>query len=447
MTVDQVLAGEQGWHVEQGDSPLVMSSIPEGSIHACVTDPPYDLLSTSRRGSGRSNEPDNPYGRHGSNGKGFMGLAWDATGVAFDPATWAEVLRVLKPGGHLLAFGGTRTSHRLVGAIEDAGFEIRDSILWLFGSGFPKSLNLHGDWEGWGTALKPAHEPCVMARKPMGGGVAKNVAEYGTGALNIDGCRVQGEPGERIDGGRVSSTSDGWDRPWKHDEEALDAARARGRAAAAKSESSGRWPSNVILDEHTAQVLDEQTGVLVSGANPTRRGSDKFRGIYGDFKGQEEAEAARGRDEGGASRFFYVAKASRSERNAGLGDEFEERQMLWTSGQKRPGTFQSDETNRSAKNHHPTVKPIALMRHLTRLVTPPGGIVLDPFMGSGTTGIACALEGLRFIGVDREADYIEIAHARIAHWSQLQGPADVPEAPSVTRPLPGPTLFDGEVAS
>lgn len=285
---------------------------------------------------------------------------------------WArECLRVLRPGGHMLAFGGTRTFHRLACAVEDAGFEVRDSIAWLYGSGFPKSLNLvdeQGERTGWGTALKPAFEPIVVARKPLAGTVAANVLAHGTGALNIDAARIGTDGG--CSGAGQGPQSDVYG-------DGLNGTFAPPVAGL------GRWPANVILDEAQAADLDDQSGILTSGANPTRRGSDKLRDAYGDFAGQEECEAARGADSGGASRFFYVAKADSSERVR---------------------------VNGTA---HPTVKPLALMRWLVRLVTPPGGTVLEPFAGSGTTVEACILEGFRCIAIEREETYLPLIVQRI----------------------------------
>lgn len=322
-----------------GDCVSVMAGMDEGSVDAIVTDPPYGL--------------------------GFMGKQWDDLPPGLEFAE--QALRVLKPGGHILAFGGTRTYHRLTVAIEDAGFEVRDCLSWLYGSGFPKSHNLKDEWQGFGTALKPSWEPIVMARKPLAGTVAANVLEHGVGALNIDGCRIEGQPEPtRFDPAKHSHVG------WRMD--------ATGAEIAERAHPSGRWPANTVLDEQAAAILDEQV---------------------------EDT-----------SRFFYVAKASRKERNAGL-EGFEERSAIKMDG----GSFRSastEATARVAANTHPTVKPINLMRWLVRMVTPPEGTVLDPFTGSGTTGCAAALEGFEFIGIEREAEYAAIAESRIEHWTPDQ---------------------------
>ena len=342
-------------------------------------------------------------------GLSFMGKAWDhgIPGVEF----WQAALRVAKPGAYLVAFGGTRTYHRLTCAIEDAGWEIRDCLSWLYGSGFPKSHN--GPWGG--TALKPAWEPIVLARKPLAGTVAANVEAHGTGALNIDGCRIN--PGEVIPGGGglrgglrggSSSRHDGWQRP------------SHASGTATESHASGRWPANVALDEEAAAALDAQSGTLTSGANPTRRGGLGYHGA----RGQEEAFAPRGVDVGGASRFFYTTKASRAERNAGL-DGMPEREQSAAWGDlgavegnpRKPSTGHVSRT----RNHHPTVKPLDLMQWLCRLVTPKGGVILDPFTGSGSTGRAAVAEGFSFIGIELSDEYAAIARARIAEYAPLLG--------------------------
>ena len=330
-----------------GDCRELMAAMPTASVDAIVTDPPYGLA--------------------------FMGKGWDhaVPGVEF----WTEALRVAKPGAHLLAFGGTRTFHRLACAIEDAGWEIRDCLSWLYGSGFPKSHN--GPWGG--TALKPAWEPIIMARKPLAGTVAATVAAHGTGGLNIDGCRIGTDEDRTRPRGSFPHSDDAW---------------GNGRLAFTESHPAGRWPANVALDEDAAAMLDEQTGEIRT--QRIEKPSDCAEtGEWGTLQGRRGARGYS--DTGGASRFFYCAKASRSEREAG------------TDG-----------------NGHPTVKPVALMRWLVRLVTPVDGVVLDPFTGSGTTGVAAVQEGRRFIGCEREAEYVEIARRRIAHHAAraLDGEAD-----------------------
>ena len=290
-----------------GDCYDVLRTLPEASVDSIVTDPPYGLS--------------------------FMGKRWDYDVPYID--VWFQCLRVLKPGGHLLAFAGTRTQHRMAVRIEDAGFDIRDMIAWVYGSGFPKSHNLDGDWQGWGTALKPALEPITVARKPFPGTVAANVLEHGTGALNVDGCRVA--HGSDVDLTMVQ----------RQQAEGTGNAVGKGWVASILGKEipmykpGGRWPANLIHD-----------------------GSEEPCALLGD-----------------AARFFYCAKASKADRGEG--------------------------------NNHPTVKPTDLMRYLCRLVTPPGGLVLDPFMGSGSTGKAAVLEGFRFLGIEREESYLAIAKARI----------------------------------
>lgn len=528
-----------------GDCREVMRGMAAESVDAIVTDPPYDLTARKKGGSGAASvNLDSPYGRARigtGNGGGFMGKAWDSTGIAFDPATWIEALRVLKPGGHLLAFGGTRTYHRLTCAIEDAGFEIRDCVAWMYGSGFPKSLDVSkaidkrrvddvrpvcrflraamdragldsralaerfgfhsrmvdhwaardtdsqpsvptweqwlalkellgfgddvdaevwrlnerkgtpgeawferpevdlarpgmaqswtdgkgwngnaargGDavtalasrWQGFGTALKPAFEPIVVARKPLVGTVAANVERYGCGALNIDGCRigttkdVPASP-SRTNGNALSGSVDGSLRRETGNEDG-------------HNPNVGRWPANVVLDESAAEMLDAQTGERKSGKmKPTRIDGDAERNVYGKHAAAGFTTMETYGDSGGASRFFYVAKASRAERNAGL-DGMPERTT--DDGRSTPidNPFLRGETER--RNHHPTVKPIALMRWLVRLVAPPGGLVFDPFLGSGSTGCAAALEGCDFLGCDLDPEYVEIARRRIAHHAAL----------------------------
>ncbi len=316
------------------DCVAAMKDMPDCSVDSIVTDPPYEL--------------------------GFMGKKWDSTGIAYSVEMWEQCLRVLKPGGHLLSFSGSRTYHRMTVAIEDAGFEVRDQIMWVYGSGFPKSHNLDGDWQGWGTALKPAHEPICVARKPLIGTVADNVLAHGIGALNINGCRIGTERRplmvrtETI----VSASSMG--------------GKSTGATSSGEFTTQGRWPANLIHDG-SEEVIDRM---------------------------------------GEPARFFYCAKASKADREAGL-DGFEEvaiREYRTGNVHNGHGGRVPDKVRR---NTHPTVKPTDLMRYLCRLVTPTNGIVLDPFMGSGSTGKAAKLEGFGFIGIEQNDEYIAIANARI----------------------------------
>lgn len=378
-----------------GDCREVLASLPEASVDAVVTDPPYEL--------------------------GFMGKGWDSAGVSFRPETWAASLRVLKPGGHLLAFGGSRTFHRIACAIEDAGFEVRDTLTWLYGQGFPKSLNL-GD--GRGTALKPAWEPVILARKPLVGTVAANVQAHGTGALNIDACRIgtsKDVPASvsRTSGRALSGSVDGSLRRETGDEDG-------------HNPNVGRWPANVVLDEEAAAALDAQSGMRRSsggfGQVVRRKSHASLMGL-GIGAPTGVPEVAYG-DSGGASRFFFVAKASRSERDAGCeslparsgGEATDREDGSAGTNSPRAGAGRTG----GARNIHPTVKPVALMRWLVRLVTPPGGVVLDPFMGSGTTGVAVMQEGRRFVGIEQSAEYMEIARCRVAHAVATLAPSESP---------------------
>ena len=380
-----------------GDCLERLRELPACSVDACVTDPPYGLS--------------------------FMGKKWDYDVPGED--IWRECLRVLKPGGHLLAFAGTRTQHRMAVRIEDAGFEIRDMIAWVYGSGFPKSLDVSkaidkaagaerevvgvgeswnrpdskaGDaarmnaspgiynitapateaakqWQGWGTALKPALEPITVARKPFKGTVAANVLKHGTGAINIDECRVgmEARPVMVRTETVVSATS--------------MSGQSTGATSSGELTTLGRWPANLIHDgsDEVVGLFPESKGQqgAISGKEP----SGKTNAVYGEYQQRNESEPRN--DSGSAARFFYCAKASKKDRDDG--------------------------------NSHPTVKPTDLMRYLCRLVTPPGGIVLDPFMGSGSTGKAAMLDGFRFIGIEREAEYFESARRRLqmtAHYQE-----------------------------
>lgn len=324
-----------------------------------------------------------------------MGKHWDYDVPRVD--VWKEVYRVLKPGGYLLSFGGTRTYHRMACAIEDAGFDIRDMIEWLYGSGFPKSLNV-GD--GWGTALKPAHEPICMARKPLSEKtVAENVLKHGTGGINIDGCRV----GVAVDTKRPCG-------------KALLGTFKGQEGKISGRDDVGRFPANVIHDGSEEVVREFPNG---GAAAPVSRGMNgKSKGIYGDFAEKGDDGASFYGDAGTAARFFYCAKASKSERDKGCEGIPPTRHSDRKIDDGPGGDNPRNRTNNLRQNYHPTVKPVALMRYLCRLITPKGGIILDPFMGSGTTGIAAKVEGYSFIGIEREEEYCKIAEARIMAWKE-----------------------------
>jgi len=430
-----------------GDCLESMRGMADNSIDAVVCDPPYELTASKRTKPAPYVEG-SPYSRHrvGVNGDnkpvgGFMGKEWDGTGIAFSVELWAEVLRVLKPGGHLLAFSGTRTYHRMGCAIEDAGFEIRDQIQWIFGSGFPKSRNIASDmegadadtWSGWGTALKPANEPICMARKPLATGhtVAANVLAHGTGALNIDGCRVAAE-----DGGRPLREVAALRDDVQYSGNAL-AGRVDGSLASSKAVGStdlGRWPANLIHDGSDDVVL--QFPAKAGAAAPVK-GTEASMASLGNVTGERErVPGAFHGDTGSAARFFYCAKASKADRDAGLdGFEAQSREAAYGSVQDaRPHTPEGYEYHREPRrNIHPTVKPTDLMAYLVRLVTPSGGVVLDPFMGSGSTGKAAMREGARFIGCEMSPEYMAIAQARIEHELALVTAANAPK--------PQPDLF------
>ena len=373
-----------------GDCLEVMRILPDCSVDAVVTDPPYGLA--------------------------FMGKRWDYDVPSVE--IWAECLRVLKPGGHLLAFAGTRTQHRMAVRIEDAGFEIRDLIAWVYGSGFPKSLDVSkaidkaagfqrdripggqggannilgarkcgeaisgeaisgeaisgeaGQWSGWGTALKPALEPITVARKSFTGTVASCVLEHGTGALNVDGCRIAHNEECRM----MAPSQANIDNP---SEKHRQAGR---REAVLELKPGGRWPANLIHDgsDEVVRLFPQTTG---GSSGPRVATRERSKGWCNPSPGDGVAAIDSYGDTGSAARFFYTAKASRDDRSNG--------------------------------NTHPTVKPTDLMRYLCRLVTPPGGVVLDPFMGSGSTGKAAMLEGFEFIGIEREVQYHAIAERRI----------------------------------
>lgn len=383
----------------------VLRGLPDNSIDSVVTDPPYALVSIVKRFGKPGSAPAKGNEAYQRASAGFMGKSWDTGEVAFSDEFWAEVLRVLKPGGHVVAFSGTRTYHRMVVAIEDAGFEIRDQLGWLYGSGFPKSHNQHGDWEGWGTALKPAWEPIALARKPLIGTVAANLAEHGCGAINVDGCRVEG------------AFESGWSKSGSKESD-NGSMSGKNYARDPKPDSSeGRWPANIIHDgsEDVLAAFPDAPGQ--QRAVGPEHGEKESRGIYGDF-GAREHFAPRIELDKSAARFFYCAKASRADRDAGL-EGFEQRlvaSLARVSQLEGKESTRISGTKNPRANTHPTVKPTTLMQWLCRLITPPGGVILDPFMGSGSTGKAAVLEGFQFIGCEREDEYMPIATARIA-WA------------------------------
>ena len=410
--------------VLHGDCRDELELLPDNSVDSIVTDPPYEL--------------------------GFMGKSWDSTGIAYDQRVWVQCLRVLKPGGHLLSFGGSRTYHRMACAIEDAGFQIRDQIMWVYGSGFPKSLNISkaidkaagaerevvgytnphdprtamarsiygGDiqegagmgnpitapataeakqWEGWGTALKPAHEPIVLARKPLDGTVANNVLTHGVGGINIDASRV--ETTDNFD--NVKDRTDMTGKLTIHHE-------GGNLEALHKLKTLGRFPANFIHDGS-----DEVLELFPDSKAGEPRDDRGTGGIWSESMGVPCGPQYG--DKGSAARFFYCAKANKKDRNEGL-DEFEAKEMGRNQSSLDGGQMLTGSGNirsNSKLNHHPTVKPTDLMRYLVRLITPPNGTVLDPFTGSGSTGKAAVLEGFNFIGIEQSAEYVQIAKARI----------------------------------
>jgi DNA modification methylase len=471
-------------HLFNGDNKELLKTLKDNSVDSIVTDPPYGLS--------------------------FMNKKWDyeVPSVEF----WREVYRVLKPGGYILSFGGTRTYHRMVVNIEDAGFEIRDQIQWIYGQGFPKSHNIGkavsklqgnereiigketttfkvsntkennvinvgtfannfskqtdengyrikiitkgtSEWEGWGTALKPANEPICLARKPLSENtIAENVLKWGTGGLNIDGCRV-GYISEDDKNNTINTK-------WTTNKDNKQSDDWGTKQIGNVSKEEGRFPANIILecicdevikgdkgDIHTnpmcpCYILDNQSGVSKSSKGLIKGGIGVSDIIGANKKeGGSLIESVRGHnDKGGASRFFYQAKASKKERNMGLdGFEDKERQAQNDTGLYSASPYCIDcgktvngtnnhsnckegleykPSSKTTKNNHPTVKPISLMAYLCRLITPPNGVVLDPYMGSGSTGIAAQLEGFTFIGMEMDSDYFKIAESRIKNYEK-----------------------------
>jgi site-specific DNA-methyltransferase (adenine-specific) len=367
-----------------GDCLAVLPTLAEGWIDSCVTDPPYHLTSIVKRFGSEDAAPakSNGTGVYSRSSRGFMGKQWDGGEVAFEPETWAAVLRVLKPGGHLLAFGAPKNFGFMQYAIAQAGFEVRDVVAWLFGSGFPKSHNVGN---GWGTALKPAYEPIILARKPLIGTVAENVLKHGTGALNIDGCRIATD--ENLNGGAYSPDRKPSDSDW-----VKQGGTIHSYAGKDYQQPPGRFPANVIHDGSDDVVGAFPFSASGTGAVKRATGADAG-GNGGAAYGKESRPAGTPMichgDEGSAARFFYTAKADADDR---LGSK------------------------------HPTVKPLDLMQYLVRLVTPPGGFVLDPFAGTGTTGEAAFREGMKALLIEREEEYQADIRRRMQY--ALAGPEE-----------------------
>lgn len=374
-----------------GDMLDMLQVIEPESIDAIVCDPPYEL--------------------------GFMNKSWDSTGIAFKKETWENCLKVLKPGGYLLAFGGSRTYHRIACAIEDAGFEIRDCVMYLYGTGFPKSMDIglaigkkngasQNEWQGWGTCLKPAYEPIIVARKPFKGSVVDNIIKYRVGGLNIDECRIL--------------TNDNLARINKTDNGMFGIGIGNNNAQKCKElgiEYGGRFPSNVITDgsEEVAKGMPNTTS---TPRTPTTGGTG---GIGKVTNFQRGSETSNFNDSGSAMRYFYSAKASKKDRDEGL-DAFELKKTTDGCIRANVETARKFGANSALrKNIHPTCKPTELMQYLVRLVSPKGATILDPFMGSGSTGKAVMFENrerdanYKFIGIELTDEYLPIAQARIEY--------------------------------
>lgn len=387
-----------------GDCRAALRSLPENSVDSIVCDPPYHLTDGKKGGRGPASvNLDSPAGRARIT-VGFMGKEWDGIdehgiAVAFDPTTWREALRVLKPGGHVLAFGGTRTYRRLACAIEDAGFEVRDMLAWLYGQGFPKATNkakIPPEWQGWNTALKPSQEPICLARKPLEGSLWANLRKWGTGALWIDGCRIDTDAGDEV----VTFERHAGDRGREQ--------YRTGTVSNARPSELGRWPANLLLDgsDEVLAVFPNEAGAAaqVEGDEPSDASVGRVTGKRKRTRGAFHA------DKGSAARFFYCPKVSRAERNEGLGGSDEKAVAANATMSERE---RADWEARNG-NHHPTVKPVAVMRWLIRLITPPGGSLIDMFAGSGSTGKAALIDGVDAILMEKDADYVRITDRRTA---------------------------------
>ncbi len=477
--------------IYHGDLFTVLPKLPANSYDACVTDGPYGIGFMGREwdvfkpGAGRSSKLMHPReraivsanpnvnGRRRTPASSPSQIEYDRSlegqrGFQKFTERWAtELYRVLKPGAYVASCGAPRSAHRMACGLEDAGFVVRDCFAWLFGQGFPKSLDIQraidmslctlagrhcmrdlppkakrkpGDhvcdatvlgqqWAGWGSGLKPAFEPIIIARKPLEGTLAENVLKYGAGALNVAACRIDFESPQAVREAVAMATRR---RAGDQAGEVIDTVFQHGESSTRRFEETtdlGRWPSNVLLDRLAAAFLDAQSGTLASGAAPTRRNGSKFGGVYeSPFSGHLLPNGRAG-NTGGASRFFYVPKPSRAERDLGLEDlpprSGGARTHRKDDGQGLNSPRAGAGRTGGGRNYHPTVKPIALMQYLVRLLVPPGGKCIDPFLGSGTTGAACVLEHVEFDGVDKEADYaLELAPRRIRAAAPLSsGPA------------------------
>ena len=371
-------------------------------VDSIITDPPYHLTSIVKRYSKENSAPPTSKSMGGAFvrvSKGFMGKEWDGGDIAFRPETWELALKLLKPGGYILAFSASRNYHRMAVAIEDAGFEIRDQMMWLYGSGFPKSLNLGN---GWGTALKPAHEPIVMARKSLEGTNKQNMEKYGVGGINIDGCRIEGEV--------------------KHppnNPDFRDAAKQAMAKGGVDKLSFGQDRDAPIKRKTTNRKSRSKDGVWTDGNSGMKAEGSQFADA--DPKGRFPANVMHGGLETEWAKYFYCPKVSKAERNQGL-EDFPVKKSKGGGGTSNDTWYEDDVNSASgkfgsekapSKNTHPTVKPQELMKYLCRMVTPKGGTVLDIFMGSGSTGMAAKDEGFDFIGIERDKEYFKIAEKRI----------------------------------